>query len=150
MALIPIALLPLFTIALGQEQEKAVRMKDLPPAVQAAVKEQSKGTRIRGLAMETENGKTFYEVSLMVKGHVKDVLIDPEGNIVEVEEQVSLASLPAAAKAEILKQAGKGRIVLVESVTKQNTLAFYEAHIKSGTKVREIKVTPDGKPTSDG
>ncbi|MBS1788679.1 MAG: hypothetical protein JST85_13205 [Acidobacteria bacterium] len=132
-------------IGLAQETEKPVKMKDLPPAVQTTVKEVSKGAKLRGLAMETENGKTFYEAELMVNGHSKDVTIDPAGNVVTVEEQVALNSLPPAVKAEIVKQAGKGRIGLVESVTENNALAFYEAHIKAGGKTIEVKVTPEGK-----
>src|SRR5437588_3689102 len=81
-----------------REQERRVRMKDLPAAVQQTVREQSKGATIRGLSRETENGKTNYEVELRVNGHNKDVLIDPGGAVVEVEEQVTLASLPAAVR----------------------------------------------------
>lgn len=132
-------------IGLAQETEKRVKLKDLPPTVQATVKEVSKGATLRGLAMETENGKTFYEAELMVNGHSKDVTIDPSGKVVTVEEQVALNSLPPAVKAEIVKQAGKGRIGIVESVTENSALVFYEAHIKSGGKITEVKVSPEGK-----
>ncbi len=131
---------------LAQESEKKVSLKQLPPAVQAAVKEQSRGAQIRGLAKETEKGQTFYEVELKVNGHNKDVLIDESGKVVSVEEQVPLDSLPAAVKAEIQKQAGKGRIALIESVTRDGTLAYYEAQIKGGGRKREVKVSPDGTP----
>lgn len=121
-------------------------MKDLPAPVQATVKEVSKGASLRGLAMETENGKTYYEAELMVKGHSKDVTIDPDGKIVTIEEQVTMASLPAAAKAEILKQAGKGKILLVESITENNSIVAYEAHVKTAGKISEVKVDPNGNP----
>jgi uncharacterized membrane protein YkoI len=129
----------------AQDGEKKVKMSQLPAAVQATVKEQSKGAQLRGLSQETEHGQTFYEAELRVNGHTKDVLIDPSGKVVSVEEQVSLNALPAAVKAEIVKQAGKGRIALVESVTKDGALAYYEAQIKGGGKPREVKVGPDGK-----
>ncbi len=132
-------------VASAQDTEKKVKMKDLPAAVQATVKEQSQGATIRGLAKEVEKGKTFYEVELKVNGHNKDVSMDADGKVVSVEEEVALDSLPAAVKAEIVKQAGKGTIRLVESVTKDGTLAYYEAHVKSGVKSKEIKVGPDGK-----
>lgn len=127
--------------------EVAVRMKDLPAAVQQTAREQSKGAVVRGYAREVEDGQTFYEVELRVKGHSKDVLIDPSGKVVQIEEQVALNSLPAAAKSEILKQAGKGRILIVESITKDNALVAYEAHVKTGAKISEVKVTPDGTLT---
>lgn len=132
--------------SLAQNTERPIRMKDLPLAVQATVREQSKGATIRGLAEEVENGQTFYEVSLRVKGHSRDVLMDASGNVVETEEQVTLASLPPAARAEIVKQAGKGKILLVESITKNNVIVAYEAHVKTAGKISEIKVDPEGNP----
>jgi uncharacterized membrane protein YkoI len=133
---------------LSQEMERPARMKDLPQTVQATVREQSRGTVVRGLSIETENGQTFYEASLKVKGRIRDVLIDANGNVVEIEEQVTLASLPPTAKAEIAKRAGRGRILTVESVTKNNAIVAYEAHVKTAGKISEIKVDPDGKPLS--
>lgn len=132
--------------SLAQETERPARMKDLPQAVQATVREQSRGAVVLGLSVETENGQTFYEASLRVKGRIRDVLIDANGNVVEVEEQVTLASLPQAARAEIVKQAGKGRILVVESITKNNVIVAYEAHVRAAGKISEIKVDPDGKP----
>ena len=128
-----------------KDEEKRVRMKDLPAAVQKTVREQSQGAVIRGLARETENGKTNYEVELRVNGHNKDVLIDPSGAVVEVEEQVTLASLPAAVRTAIEQNAGGGKIVGVESITEGNVLTSYEAHVRKAGKSREIKVSPAGQ-----
>lgn len=130
--------------AFAQNSEKPVRMKDLPEAVRKTVQEQSKGATLRGLAKEIKDGETFYEAELRVKGHNKDVLIDPSGAVIEIEEQVTLSSLPAEVKAAMLKNAGKGKIILVESITKSNTLEAYEAHVSRAGKRFEIKVAPDG------
>jgi uncharacterized membrane protein YkoI len=129
----------------AQDSEKRVKMKDLPAAVQQTVREQSKGAVIRGLAQETENGVTNYEVELKVNGHNKDVLIAPSGEVVEIEEQVALASLPAAVKTTIAQNAGKGRIVSVESITKGTSVVSYEAHVRGAGKSREIKVSAEGQ-----
>ena len=126
-------------------QERAVRMKDLPPAVRATVQEQSKGARVRGLSRETQNGKTIYEAELFVSGHNKDLLIDAGGKVFEVEEQIALSALPPVVKAELLKQAGKGRILIVEAVSKGDALEFYEARVRSGLKLREVKISPAGQ-----
>ena len=129
--------------ALAQNSEKKVTMKDLPEAVRKTVQEQSKGATLRGLAKEVEDGKTFYEAELKVDGHNKDVLIDPTGAVVEIEEQVTLASLPANVRVTIQK--AKGKILSVESITKNNTLEAYEAQISRAGKKAEIKVAPDGQ-----
>ena len=91
-----------------------------------------------------EEEARFYEAELKVNGHNKDVLIDPTGAIVEVEEQVTLESLPPAVKTALEKQAGKGKITFVESVTKGSSVVAYEAKIKTAGKTSEIKVSPDG------
>jgi hypothetical protein len=44
----------------AQDSEKKIKMQDAPAAVQQAIKEQSKGATLRGLASEVENGKTLY------------------------------------------------------------------------------------------
>jgi len=142
--------LPALLVASGvSAAEKRVKMESLPPAVQKTVQEQAKGATIRGLSIEIEDGKTFYEAELKVNGHNKDVLIDPNGAVVEVEEEVALDSLPAAAKDAIQKHAAKGKIVLVESVSKNDALVAYEAKIKTAGKTSEIAVKPDGSPAKE-
>ena len=131
--------------ALGQENEKRVKMRDLPEPVRKTVQEQSKGATLRGLAKEVKDGQTFYEAELKVSGHTKDVLIDAAGAVVEIEEEVAMASLPPAVKATIEKNAGKGKITSVESITKNIALVAYEAHVSKAGKKSEIKVGADGK-----
>jgi predicted membrane protein len=134
-----------FATAFAQNSEKKVTMKDLPEAVRKTVQEQSKGATLRGLAKEVEDGKTFYEAELKINGHNRDVLIDPTGAVVEIEEQVTMASLPVNVRVTIQKAAGKGKVLIVESVTKNNTLEAYEAQISRAGKKVEIKVAPDGQ-----
>jgi hypothetical protein len=142
--------LPALLVASGvSAAEKRVKMESLPPAVQKTVQEQAKGATIRGLAKEIEDGKTFYEAELKINGHNKDVLIDPAGSVVEVEEEVPLDSVPAAVKDAIQKRAAKGQIVLVESVSKNDSIVAYEAKIKTAGKTSEIAVKPDGSPAKE-
>ena len=139
-----LALLALATVS-TRAQEQRVRLKDLPPAVQKAVREQSKGARLRGLSKEVEAGKTVYEAELLVNGHNKDLLLDADGNVLEIEEQVARAALPEPVKAALAKEAGKNRVLLIESITKGGQLTAYEAHLRKGGKAVELKFAPDGK-----
>jgi hypothetical protein len=129
----------------AQDTERSVKLKDLPPAVQQRAKEQSRGGKIRGFAEEIKKGETFYEMELAVNGHNKDVIMDSLGNVVAIEEEVSLSSLPAAARIALEKQASNGKIKEVESITKNNVIVAYEAEIKIGKKSLEIRVTPEGQ-----
>lgn len=135
--------LPLGGAAFGQNSGKRVKMSDLPAAVRKTVQEQTKGATIRGLSKEIEKGKTYYEVETTVNGKSRDVLIDPTGAMVEVEEEVTLDSVPAAARAAIQKSAGDGKILKVESVAR-GTSVTYEATVQKTGKKSEVKVKPDG------
>ncbi len=126
-------------------QEKAVKRSELPAAVQQTVDAQSKGATVKGFARETENGRTFYEAEMTVNGHSKDLLMDANGNVVEIEEQVSLDSLPAAVREALQKEAEGGTIQRVESLTKRGKLVAWEAVVKNGSERREVQVGPNGE-----
>jgi hypothetical protein len=128
-----------------QSQEKKLKREELPPAVERTVAEQSKGAAIRGFSTELEDGKRLYEVELVVSGHGKDISMDEQGNIVEVEEEVSIESLPGPVKEGLTKAAGSGTVGKVESITKRGKLVAYEGVVKTGMKHSEIQVGPDGK-----
>ena len=128
-----------------QAQEKKITRAQLPAPVEKAVVRESEGATIKGFAKEQEQGQTFYEASLNVNGHNKDILIDRKGKVVEIEEEVSLDSLPANVQDALKKRAGGGTIAVVESLTKQGRLVAYEAHVKHGIRRSEIQVGPNGE-----
>src|SRR5262249_39429346 len=115
-------------------EEKKIKRSELPAAVEKTVAEQSKNATVKGFAKEVENGKTIYEAELTVNGHGKDIAMDARGNIVEIEEEVDMATLPAAVKDGLAKAAGKGAISKVETLTKKGKLVAYEAVVKNGAK----------------
>jgi uncharacterized membrane protein YkoI len=127
-----------------QGQEKKIKREDLPPAVEKTVAAQSQGATIKGFSSEVEGGKTLYEVELAVNGHGKDISMDKDGKIVEVEEEVAMDSLPPEVKAGLTKAAGSGTINKVESLTKGGKLVAYEAEVRNGSKRSEIQVGPNG------
>ena len=126
-------------IGVASPQEKKIKRSDLPPAVEKTVAEVSKGAMIKGYSEETEKGKTTYEVEMVVNGQTKDVEINPSGAIAEVEEEVSLDSLPANVKTGLDAKAGGGKILKVESLTKNGKLVAYEAKVESADKNGRFK-----------
>ena len=133
------------TFLTAQAQETRIKRSQLPAAVEKTVAKESEGATIKGFAKEIEKGQTFYELELIVDGRTKDVLMDKHGNVVEVEEQVSMDSLPATVQEALKQAAGAGTIGIIESITKNGTLVSYEAHVKHGKKRSEIKVGPNGE-----
>lgn len=129
----------------AQGQEKKIRRDELPPAVERTVVAEIRGATIQGFSTEVEGGKRLYEVELKIDGHSKDISMDEQGNVVEVEEEVALDSLPAAVKDGLTRAAGRGTIGKVESLTKRGKLVAYEAVVKTGAKRHEIQVGPNGK-----
>jgi hypothetical protein len=127
-------------------QEKKIKRSELPAAVEKTVVEQSKGATIRGFSEEKENGQTTYEAEMLVDGHTKDVQMDSNGAVMEIEEQVDLQTMSAEVKAGLEAKAGKGKITKVESITKKDKLVAYEAQVVTDGKKSEVQVGPDGKP----
>lgn len=132
--------------SVAEEHEKKINRSALPAAVEKTVAAQTQGATIRGFNEEKENGKTYYEAELTVNGHSKDILIDPTGAVVEVEEQVDFASLSATVQGGLQAKAGNGKLGEIESITKHDKLVAYEAKVVTNGKRSEIQVGPDGKP----
>jgi uncharacterized membrane protein YkoI len=133
------------TIAAMQAQSKKLERSALPPAVEKTVAAESHGATIRGFSTEVEDGKRVYEAKLTVNGHARVLEIDEQGNLLETEDEVSLASVPPAVQAGLMKAARRGTIEKVETLTKKGQLVAYEADVKTGAKRSEVQVGPDGK-----
>ena len=136
----------LILVATASSQEKKIQRSELPPAVEKTVAAQTQGATIRGFSMEQEKGKTYYEVEMTINGHSRDVSMDADGVVTEVEEEVALDALPPAVKAGLTAKAGKGAIGRIESLSKGGKVVAYEAHVVTDGKKSEIQVGPDGKP----
>jgi hypothetical protein len=129
--------------ALGSE--KKIQRSALPPAVEKTVQQQSQGATINGFSTDTEKGKVEYEVEMTVNGHGKDITISKDGTVLEVEEEVAIDTLPAAAKNALTARAGTAKIVKIESVSKGGKIASYEAATLKGNKKGEIAVGLHGE-----
>jgi uncharacterized membrane protein YkoI len=141
----------LFASAAFVSADTPVKMADLPAAVQKTVKEQSAGGTIRGLSKETEHGKTTYEAELTINGQKKDIEMDAAGNVLEAEDEVTIADIPAAARAAIEKSAGSGKVLKVEAVTQHGQVTAYEAVVQktANGKKSEVRVDANGKPVPE-
>jgi len=133
----------------GAAAAAALQVKDLPPAVQKTIQDQTKGAEIKGLSKETENGKTAYEVETMVNGKHRDFIVDAKGAVTEVEVETSLDSIPDPAKAAIQKKAAGGKIGLVETMTRGGATFYEAAYTSKDGKKHAVLVKPDGTETKD-
>ena len=83
---------------------------------------------------------------MTINGHAKDMIIDPSGAILLVEEDITLDSLTPAVRAEVEKNIGQAKLLRLESVTKGGALTGYEATISKAGKRSGIELGLDGKP----
>lgn len=121
-------------------QDKKMQLKNLPAAVQKAVQDQTKGATLVGFSEEREDGKVLYEAETKVNGRTRDLLFDSAGTLIEVEEEVAPAALPAAVQSSLSTH---GKILKVESVTKGSTVT-YEAQVEKNGKKSEVVVDAKG------
>ena len=61
---------------------KSIEVKDLPPAVQKTVQEQSKGAEIKNISKEREKGAWQYEVETMLNGKHRDFNVAANGTLI--------------------------------------------------------------------
>jgi hypothetical protein len=134
----------------GSAAEKSLPLKDLPAAVQKTVQDTLKGGEIKNIGKEVEKGVSQYEVESMLNGKRRDFNVDSQGKLLVVEEETSIDSIPAAARATIMKKVGAGKLGLVETFTKPGTETMFEAAwtTKAGKK-HEVLVKADGAETKD-
>ena len=121
--------------------EKKVQLKDLPPAVRAAVQAHTEGAAIKAVIEESNNGKTSYEVETTRAGKTRDLLFDAAGTLIEVEQEIGLDEAPAGVKTALLTH---GKVIKLESLTK-GTVVTYEAEVEKNGKRTEVEVGADGK-----
>jgi uncharacterized membrane protein YkoI len=129
---------------------KSLQVKDLPAGVQKAVQDTLKGAEIKNISKEVEKGVTQYEVETILHGKHRDFDVDAKGKLVVVEEEVDIASIPAAAKATIEKKTAGGKLKMVETVNKGDGVMLYEASYTSKAgKKGAVLVKADGTETKD-
>ncbi|MBI3551101.1 MAG: hypothetical protein HY077_01170 [Elusimicrobia bacterium] len=139
----------LFCAALARSGETKVKLGDLPPAVQKTIKEKSAGAKIKRILKDASKDATTYEAEMTVAGRDKNVTVDSNGNLVEVEETVDLKTLPLRTQGAIEAAAAGGKILKVESLSHGGPVESYEALIKKAGKKTEFHVDPEGRPLAD-
>ena len=130
-----------------EETLKAGTKVQLPAAVASAFKKAYPTAVIDASAKEEENGKTVYEIESVDKGMNRDLLYAADGTVLECEEQVKEADIPAPVMAALKKLYPKATITKAERTTKGKLLQYDLA--LAGAPVAELSLLPDGKPVPE-
>jgi len=117
-----------------------------PAPILAAFKAAYPHATMKTAAEEKENGKVVWEVESTENGLGRDLVYTPDGTVVEIEEEVPSAQLPAPVTAAVKAQYPSARIVKGERVTRGATVT-YELQL-AGAARKSIELTPEGKPVA--
>jgi threonine dehydrogenase-like Zn-dependent dehydrogenase len=128
------------------QAESHVSCNTLPAAVLSQVKTEAGDATIRGCVKDKENGKLTYEVETLKDGRSRDIVFDASGSVLEVEQEVTGSSVPAAVSDAIATAAKGGKVGKIESVTRGGAIASYETTITRQGQRREVAFSPQGAP----
>lgn len=128
----------------ADKKEETIKLKDAPAAVQETIKKSAEGAKIKQVEKVTDGDKVIYEAIIVKGGKNLEVEVAPDGKIILMEEEVKLAECPAPVQATIKTEVGKGKITLLEKVTKDGSI-YYEVEFSKDGKDLEVLIALDGK-----
>jgi hypothetical protein len=123
----------------------AAKFEAMPQAVQkTAMANMENALPVSIGSFKGEQGWEF-QVNTRLNGEYHDLLIDENGKLLAVKDGTDLASIPAAVKAAIEKEAAASEIVTLEKVT-EGGLVSYSVVMQDDApgKYVRIRVAADG------
>ncbi len=142
-ALLTFLALTIFGVGIVPGDEKLSR-KDVPSAVLAAFEKAYPHATVKGYGSEKEGDKLFYEIESIEGKMTRDVLYNPDGTVVEVEEGVAEGELPQAVMQSVKRQYPKAVISKAERTTR-GTAVTYEITAKQEGKTFNITLDSNGQ-----
>ena len=128
------ALFALATVATAFTAQDTLKFEELPKAVKKTVNAKYPGAKFRGIAKEkNEDKETVYEVEMTVKGKNIDIIVDAEGEIDTIEEEIDADDLPKPVLATAKKTYPKGKITKAEKVTDEDKRSPTRSSSRSAT-----------------
>jgi hypothetical protein len=127
----------------SSKKEKKLDRKDLPVAVMAAFQKTYPNDSISGASKETKDSVVYYEVESKAGTAERSILYLSDGTVSEIEEGISVDSLPASVSAGIAKHNSRGKIEKAERVTRGANVE-YEVMITAGKAKTELVLDNTG------
>lgn len=122
-----------------QDYEKKVKEAEVPAPALAALKKLAGGAAFTEFAEEVEHGHKYYEGTWKGPDGSVDALVTEAGDVIEIEESMPGAKVPAGVRAAAEKAAGK------DASFERKTVYMYEIHYKKDGKTHEMIFTADGR-----
>jgi hypothetical protein len=132
-------------------EEKKVAESEVPKPVIQKVKKKYPTAKMTGFEMETEGGKSSYQVKIADGSKEMEVVCSPDGKIVAEEEKIGIEAVPEKVRQALKSNAKYGswtvhhaeRVILDE----KTDAPTYEIKVVKGTTGAELVFTTEGKLT---
>ena len=126
----------------AQGDAKSINQSKLPSAVLRTAEAQSAGASVTGYSTQKVDGVVTYRMDLVADGKTRGVVMDKEGTVLAVEQEVAWAELPADIQKTFDTVKTKGELGAVSTVTESGTLVAYVAFLTTKTERSLVRVKP--------
>jgi Putative beta-lactamase-inhibitor-like, PepSY-like len=136
------SLLALF-LAVGAGSANGQRSDTLPTVVATAFRAAYPNATILHVSREPQDGKIVYEIESRDGSTRRDLLYDPAGQVIEIEEMIPADSVPAAVRAALVRDVPGSALVGAERVTR-GAVVLFEVHAKKNGRSQYLTYDPQG------
>ena len=126
----------------GLADEKKINESKLPPAVQKTAAEHSSGATVSGYTSDKVDGNMVYQMDLVVDGKTRAIVMDANGNVTAVEQEVAWNDLPEDIQKTFTTASQKGKLGAVSTVSTDGAIVAYEAYLFIKGERSRVRVKP--------
>jgi hypothetical protein len=131
-----------------QAEEKKIKQANLPAAVQKTAADNTAGATVTGYTSDKVDGALVYQMNLTSDGRTRSVVMDAQGAIVSVEQEVAWTDLPEKIQQNFAGVQGKGKFEAVSTITKDGQIVAYEGVLIKNGERNHVRVKPTA-PAAD-
>ena len=121
---------------------KSIKQSNLPAAVQRTAEQQSAGATVTGYSTNKVDGVVTYRMELVAEGLTRGVVMDKDGTVLALEQEVAWAELPADIQKTFDSVKAKGELGPVSTVTENGSLVAYVAYLTTSRDRSLVRVKP--------
>jgi len=126
----------------AQAEEKKIKQSNLPAAVQKTAGENSTGATVTGYTSDKVDGALVYQMNLMADGRARGIVMDADGTVVSVEQEVAWAELPETVQKDFTGVQGKGKFGALSTISKDGKIVAYEGILIKNGERNTVRVKP--------
>ena len=128
-------------------REKPIPQDEVPEVILKALKADYPHARARTYTRVEVDGTPFFKIECVDRDIQRNLFYNPDGSLVEIEERITAAALPAESQQAIQEKYPKAQVTNAEKVIQGNQIG-YKASVRKGDKLFHLEFDDSGKLTS--